>query len=175
MAWHAAVAADWPSTMKTGSMRIEPKAMCEADRQTGTNRLSHSRALGTMRAVTDRIGRETAHLHVALVADLSLGIHVALHVVRIHGVGRQADGIPGNLASLAVVLRHHVLADHPSGFADVELPRPAVLSTNSSLARAPPCHLVADRRRHAGMIGQRPHQALLVLEMAGEDPGPLRV
>jgi hypothetical protein len=28
-----AKAADWPSTMKTGSMRIDPKAMCEAERR----------------------------------------------------------------------------------------------------------------------------------------------
>ena len=68
MAWQAAVAADWPKTMKTGSMRIEPKAMCEADRQTGTSRLSHSPAFGDQRTVTDGIRRETADLHVALVA-----------------------------------------------------------------------------------------------------------
>src|SRR5262249_24508875 len=44
----AAVAADWPSTMNTGSIRIEPYAICEAERHTGTNRLVHSLFFGTM-------------------------------------------------------------------------------------------------------------------------------
>ena len=35
MASAAAMAADCPSTMNTGSMRMLPKAMCEADRQNG--------------------------------------------------------------------------------------------------------------------------------------------
>ena len=42
MASAAAVALDWPRIMNTGSMRIDPYAMCEAARQTGTNRFSHS-------------------------------------------------------------------------------------------------------------------------------------
>ena len=36
MAMAAAVAADWPRIMNTGSMRMEPKAMCELETQTGT-------------------------------------------------------------------------------------------------------------------------------------------
>ena len=47
MAKHAAVAADWPRIMKTGSMRIEPKAMCVQDTETGTRRFSHSLFFGT--------------------------------------------------------------------------------------------------------------------------------
>ena len=35
-----AVAADWPRIMKTGSMRMDPKAMWELETQTGTRRLS---------------------------------------------------------------------------------------------------------------------------------------
>ena len=42
MARPAAMAALWLSAMKTGSMRIEPWATCEAERQMGENRFSHS-------------------------------------------------------------------------------------------------------------------------------------
>ena len=44
--WIAAVAAVCPKTMKTGSMRMEPNAMCDALRQTGTSKLTHSVAFG---------------------------------------------------------------------------------------------------------------------------------
>ena len=43
----AAVAADWPSVMKTGSIRADPKAMCEAERHQGTSRFSHWAFAGT--------------------------------------------------------------------------------------------------------------------------------
>ena len=33
--------------MKTGSMRMEPNAMCELETHTGTRRLSHCPAFGT--------------------------------------------------------------------------------------------------------------------------------
>ena len=46
MAIQAATAADCPSIIKTGSIRIDPYAICEADKQTGTSRLLHSFALG---------------------------------------------------------------------------------------------------------------------------------
>jgi hypothetical protein len=45
---HAAVAALWPSTMNTGSIRIDPYAMCELLRHTGTSRFSASPAFGTI-------------------------------------------------------------------------------------------------------------------------------
>ena len=48
MASAAAMAADCPSTMNTGSMRMLPKAMCEADRQNGTSRFSASCSCGVM-------------------------------------------------------------------------------------------------------------------------------
>ena len=44
----AAVAAACPSAKNTGSIRMEPKAMCEAERHTGTKRFAHSPFLGTM-------------------------------------------------------------------------------------------------------------------------------
>ena len=47
-AFPAAVAADWPRIMNTGSMRIDPYAICVADRQIGTSRFSHWAAFGTI-------------------------------------------------------------------------------------------------------------------------------
>ena len=44
----AAVAAEWPRIMKTGSMRMEPKAMWVDESAHGTSRFSHSSAFGTM-------------------------------------------------------------------------------------------------------------------------------
>ncbi len=43
----AAAAADCPKTMNTGSIRIDPKPMWEALKQTGTIRFSHSSFFGT--------------------------------------------------------------------------------------------------------------------------------
>ncbi len=48
MAWTAATAEDSARTMKTGSMRMEPKAMWEEERVVGANRLEHSDWWGTM-------------------------------------------------------------------------------------------------------------------------------
>ena len=44
----AATAADWPRTMNTGSIRIDPYAMWLADRQTGTSRFAHWASSGTI-------------------------------------------------------------------------------------------------------------------------------
>ena len=44
----AAVAADCPSAKKTGSMRMDPNAMWEAETHTGTSRFAHSPRLGTI-------------------------------------------------------------------------------------------------------------------------------
>ena len=38
----AAVAADWPRIINTGSILIEPKAIWEEETQTGTNKFEHS-------------------------------------------------------------------------------------------------------------------------------------
>ena len=106
-------------------MRIEPNAMCVADRQTGTSRLPHWSALRHDRPIADRIGREAADLHVAFVLHVAVGVDVPLDVVRIHAVGGQADGVLRDDPPLAVVLRHHAVADHAAGFADVQLLLPA--------------------------------------------------
>ena len=43
----AAVAADWPRIIKTGSIRIDPYAMCELDKQTGTSKFAAWPFFGT--------------------------------------------------------------------------------------------------------------------------------
>lgn len=48
MANEAAMAADCHKTIKTGSIRIEPKTICEADNDTGTNMLVHSVRFGVI-------------------------------------------------------------------------------------------------------------------------------
>ena len=47
MAKQVATHADCPNTIKTGSIRINPNAICDADKQTGTKRLLHSFSLGS--------------------------------------------------------------------------------------------------------------------------------
>jgi hypothetical protein len=44
----AATPAECPSTIKTGSIRIELNATCEADTQTGTSKFLHSVDLGVI-------------------------------------------------------------------------------------------------------------------------------
>ena len=48
MAMLAAIAADWPKTINTGSILIEPYAICEDERHTGINKLVTSDFLGIM-------------------------------------------------------------------------------------------------------------------------------
>ena len=139
--------------------------MCDADRQTGTSRFVHSLAFGTMRAIRDRVRREAADLHVALVADVAVLRDVALDVVRVHRVGRQADRILGDALAAAVLLGHDVVADHPPGLADVKLVRPVVGVGELVLRQAPRLEVLADLLRHARMIGQRPHQPLLIVDV----------
>src|SRR4051794_37949460 len=51
-AWAAARPAAWPRSISVGSMRTDPNATCEADRQTGTSRFSES----SRRGVSERYG-----------------------------------------------------------------------------------------------------------------------
>ena len=71
--------------------------MCDAERQTGTSRFAHSARLRHERAIGDRVGGEAADLHVPLVAHVARRVDVALAVVRVHRVGRQADRVVGDL------------------------------------------------------------------------------
>ena len=125
--------------------------MCVADRQTGTIRFVHSDCLRHDRAIADRVGRKAADLHVAFVADVAFRIDVALGVVRIHRVGGQADGIVRDVPAPAIVLRHHVIGDHPPRLADIELMRPIAVVDELVLGQAPAAEIC--RRTFSGTRG----------------------
>jgi hypothetical protein len=57
----------------------------------------------------------------------------ALHVVRIGVVRAEADGIALGVVPLNVGLRHDVGAEHPPGFADIELVRPVAARCGAGL------------------------------------------
>ena len=112
--------------------------MCDAERQTGTSRLPHSPAAGDDRTVGNRVRGKPADLHIAFVAHHPSRVDVTLNVVRVHRVGGHPDRIARNRAPLAIVLRHHVLRDHPPRLADVQLVRPASSLDELVATQAPP-------------------------------------
>ena len=91
--------------------------------------------------------------------------------MRVHGVRRQADRVLDPTRAAAVVLGHHVGADHPPGLADVELVRPVAVVGELVPGQAPRLKMPADLLRHARMVGQRPHQPLLVIDVLLPDAG----
>src|SRR5260370_357255 len=72
----------------------------------GYEEVAAFRRPGPEGAIGDGVGREAADLHVAFVAHKSFAGHVALDVVRVHGVRRQADGVLGDARATAVLLDH---------------------------------------------------------------------
>src|SRR5690606_3442047 len=66
------------------------------------------------------------------------------------------------------VLRHNVVGDHPAGFADVELMRPAARFGELVLAEPPGAYGIANVLRHARMIREGPEEPLLVAYVFGE-------
>ena len=140
-------------------------------------------ALWHERAVADRIGTDPSAVaerpvfDVPLVADTSLAVGIPPAVVRIHAVGAERDGGWRRPLPEALVLGHHVGADHAARLADVELVLPAVPALAGELvpARPPARHLAADALRDARMVRERPHQPPLVPEVRRGDPLALGV
>ncbi len=97
-------------------------------------------------------------------------VDVSLRVVRVHAVSRHADGIFRDSLALAVVLGHHVVGDHAARLAHVELMGPAVVVGELVAAIPPAADFPPDRLGDARVIGQGPHQALLVAQVLLEDP-----
>ena len=67
-------------------------------------------------------------LNVSLIQYVRLAAVMAdetLAVVRIHVVFAQSHGVLGDGLRKAVVLRHHVIRNHPPALAHVDLVRPA--------------------------------------------------
>src|SRR5690606_35257727 len=84
-------------------------------------------------------------------------------MMRIHSISSKTNGILGGLKRFAVPLGHDIIADHPSGFPDVELLRPSVGSAKFVPRGAPLTDLIAYFFRNSWMVGKGPHQAFLVV------------
>src|SRR5690606_11233096 len=111
----------------------------------------------------DRVGHHHSGFYIALVLYITIGIHVPLHMMRIHSISSKTNGILGGLKRFAVPLGHDIIADHPSGFPDVELLRPSVGSAKFVFRGAPSTDLIAYFFRNSWMVGKGPHQAFLVV------------
>ena len=143
-------------------MRIDPKAMCELDTQTGTSRFWHWSFLGLNRAEGDLVRPLGADTDVAFVLHVTFGRHVPLHVVRVHRVRAHADRLGRRPPFQQFVLGHHVPADHPPRFADVDLVRPVAVVDELVPGEAPLAHRRPHVFRHARIVGDEVHQSLLV-------------
>ena len=84
---------------------------------------------------------------------MSISIDIALHVMGVHGIGTHADAVINILLLLAVVLRHHEIANKASCFAHIELLLPAVSRDVFVLTHAPFRDLSADILGHPRVIG----------------------
>ncbi len=146
----ATVAADWPRIMNTGSMRIEPKAMCELETQTGTSRFWHWSAFGWIEPRAIWYGPFGADSDISFVLHVAFRRHIALDVVRVHAVRAHADRLGSGSAFQQFVLRHHVAADHASRFADVDLVRPVPVVDELVLGQSP---LAISVRTSSGTLG----------------------
>ena len=145
----AAVAADWPSTMNTGSMRIDAERDVrarDADRHQQVVRLA---APGHERAVGDRVRAVGRDADVPFVLHAALGRDVALHVVRVDACTSPCRPDPASAcvfsSSCSVITN---VPDHPPRFAHVDLVRPAAVVRELVLRQAPLAHLVAHVGRH---------------------------
>ena len=123
---------------------------------------------GADAAEADRVGAH-AHLHIAFVADEALLCNVPLHVVGVHVVRTHADAVGHDLGAHAIALGHDVVADHAAGLAHIELPRPVVVVRELVAGEAKALELGPHFLRHARVVGQRPHQTLLPVDMRLSD------
>ena len=82
-----------------------------------------------------------------------------LHDVGVHAEGAEADGIGGAAFPFTVVLRHHVVGDHATGFADVDHPRPAAVVGEFILGQPVGADFLADGGGNARIVCERPEEA----------------
>ena len=166
MANAAAVAADCPRIMNTGSMRMLPNAMCELDTHTGTSRLSAWPCFGTIDPYAIWYGPLVETPMSPSFCTKPFGRDVALDVVRVDAVGAHADRIGRRPAFQQLVFGHDVGADHPPRLPHVDLMRPVPV-VGELVARQPPrSELGLHVRRHARIGGDEVQPALLVVARA---------
>ena len=111
-------------------------------------------------AVADGVGAG-ADLDIALIAHKTLLGNVTLHVVRVHVVGAHAHAVFHDLAAFAVLLAHHVAADHAACLAHVELAGPVAVVFEFILGQTQFLEGGAHFFRHAGVVCIGPHKAFL--------------
>ncbi len=63
-------------------------------------------------------------------------------------------------------------ADHPPGFADVKLVRPVMVVEKLVFGQAPLAHFAAHIFRHARIVREKVHQALLIRFVLRDDLPP---
>ena len=108
-------------------------------------------------------------MHVAFVADgrLAVGgnVDVALNVVRVHIVGAHPDRARRVVEVAEVAFRNDEIADQAARFANVHLARPVAVVGEFVFGEPPFRELGADFFRDARVVLQRPHQALLPVQV----------
>ena len=114
-----------------------------------------------------RIGR--VYADIALVLHKTLGCDVALHIVRIHGIGAHADGIFNGYAAHDLVFGHHAQADHPAAFPDIDLVGPVAVIRKLVPGQAPFLHFGTHVIRHPRVVGQEIEQSFLVGFVLADD------
>jgi hypothetical protein len=67
------------------------------------------------------------------------------------------------------VLGGHILTNHPAGLTNINLCGPVVVFSKLIPGQSPSADLIANLFRYPGVIGQRPHQTLLIRYMVGDD------
>ena len=108
-------------------------------------------------------------LHISFVPGESLGGYIALRVVAIHVVSPHADTIVDDFDTFAVFLGHHVIGDQSPSFSHVELSGPIAVIEKLVFSKSVVLEYLSDRFGDSWVVGQRPHEALLVAFMVLED------
>ena len=100
--------------------------------------------------------------------------------VRIEWILRHRDPIglalrqAGGGLAVGVALGQRVLAPNPPPLADVQMMRPIAMIDEFILGKTPAQCLVANRRRHVGIVPEQPQHSLVVVPISLEDFGSLR-
>ena len=119
--------------------------------------------LGEDGAEGDGVRRSDVGADVAFVFEETFGGDIALHVVGIHGVDALADAVFDFGLSFDVMFGDHVLTNHAAGFANVELVGPVAVVDKLILGESPLLEFVLDVLGNAGVVGDKIHEALLVV------------
>lgn len=86
----------------------------------------------------------------------ALFIHVKRDAVGVERVGAKRHTILGASCAFGIVLRHHIVADHAAGLADIELMRPVAGVGELVLGQAPSLHFGAHLDGQALIVAQEP-------------------